>query len=350
MASVVVLFLALGLLALVGWIAFGSEERAAPGEKPATTARKAPSSPGREPSLTEPAARSAAQAAPPTPVEPGDLALESHRGTTIAAPDFQGTGGLRGHVSVSGGAAFPSHWTLVLSPSRVLPGREFAREQSFEFSQGETDFRLSDLPLGGYDVTLQAPGLQSLPHPVLLEPANRSPFVNLQLYAAGELHGRLLNAEGDPQPEIDVHLTAQPEGQTRSLQSDRIGRFRFTGVLDGSYTLVVGDPVNPLTEPRRLNFRAPSMNLPDITLPALSALRLRVLDTAGNGIPHAQVRGAGSLGGSVDGRTNIDGWLTIPYLPPGRYRLQVEHPSVGEGRVAVDVQAERTAESSVVLR
>ena len=341
--------LLLGLLALAGlglvvWLGRGEAVPAGGGASAA-----APNE-GGHPGVTTPAPEGAVSPAPaperqaePAAVSPPstpDLAL----GGTRKPPDGfgPGTAEIRGYVETSDTTPFPQRWSLALEPSTTLVGRELVEARVVEFSGGVQEFRVANLPLGGYDLIARAEGMNGRRHAVLLNRAGMSPYVTLQLYPAGYLVGRVVDDEGLATEGLRVTLRGAGLEEPRATETDSLGGYRFDQVLDGEYTLTFGDVRSPLLPPTSLRFTAPTMTVPDRELPPVSRLDLLVLDAEGQPVLGARVEGSGPKGGYVSGETDGQGRLRAAHLPPGRYRLTAEHEVLGRVRRSFEVEPEPT--------
>lgn len=265
------------------------------------------------------------------------------------AKRFRGYGGLRGHVEARGGAAFPESWSLLFAPSRFLDGQGNPIERRVEFTGGVRDFEVEGLPLGGYDVRIAAPGWNSRIFPVLLERTTPIPFVNLEIYPAGHLEGRLVGADKLPAEGVAVFIEALADGERLDAVSDLAGVFRFTNVLDGEYRLYVGPKNNPLIEPLSLSFLSPAMYLPDFELPVLGEVEFIVTDIEGLPLAGVSLHGSGTAGGVVEGLTGADGTLLVRFLPAGRYRVRADLEGKSTRRTSFDLTTEERAEVHVRL-
>jgi len=267
---------------------------------------------------------------------------------------FEGQqGSLRGHLEVQGEEPFPARWRLVLRPSITLPGREHAVARTLEFADGRQEFEVPDVPLGGYDVSAEAERFNGPAQGVLLEPGNEHPFVNLILVPAGVLEGRILDAHGMPAEGVPITLFDAHSVVHGEAWTDASGVFRFEGLPDGAYDLLVGKLTAPLLPERRpVRFRAPHLTFPDVELPPLGEIHVRVVDSFARPLEGVEVRGSGSNGGLIEGRTDFDGRLVARHLPAGRFRLRLEHPNFAQEyarRVAVDVEAGKVTQAPVRL-
>ncbi len=332
MIALVLVFVA----GLVGFFWLGRGERPS-GRTLAPTAEALPEDAARAAELTPaelPPSDGALTAAEARELEPFAAARNSAQKPPGAL------GSLRGHVTVSGEEAFPREWHLVLRPSLLLPDREHAVARTLEFSDGREDFEVRELPLGGYDVFAQAAGFNGQVLPVLLETGNEHPFVNLRMVPAGELEGRILDAEGLPAEGIRVTLFAVEGGAAREAVSDARGVYVFEQLPDGAYELLLGKATAPLRPERHpVRFLAPRLTFPDITLPALGEIHVRVVDSFERPLEGVEVRGSGTNGGVIEGKTDWDGRLVAKHLPAGTFRIRLQHPGFEEQyarRIAVD--------------
>jgi len=264
---------------------------------------------------------------------------------------FAGPAGvLRGHVEVSGDGPFPTVWTLVLRPSNTLYGRELATERVVEFDGAEQDFTVRDLPLAGYDVLARAAGMNGLALPVLIDKHNPSPFVNLRISPAGFLEGLVRDADGIGADGFPLALLHLPGGGAVEIVTDELGRFRFDGVLDGSYQLILGEVSSPIvTDRQQLRFQAPSMILPDIELPPLGRLILKLVDEQRRLLPDATIKGSGNQGGLIEGATDAYGLFEARYLPAGRYRIRLELEGYVSRRVTLEIQEGEAQEMTLQM-
>ena len=186
-----------------------------------------------------------------------------------------------------------------------------------------------------------------------LEKGNEHPFLNLRLVPCGVLEGRIVDATGLPAEGIPITLLQEGVSDTREALTDGSGRYRFETLPDGAYDLLVGRPSAPILPERRpVLFAAPRLTFPDVELPPLATLHVRVVDSLARPLEGVEVVGSGTNGGLIDGHTDFNGELTVHHLPAGHFRLRLQHPTLGAAyarRVAVDLVAGETGEAPVRL-
>jgi hypothetical protein len=294
------------------------------------------------------------------PARPGQEELAPAESELEPLREVQGSpvaggprGSLRGRLEVQGEEPLPDTWRLIARPSRFLPERETAVERRLEFTDGRREFVLPDLPLGGYDVQAEAEGFNGQVLPLLLERGGEHPFVVLHLVPAGTLEGRVVDSEKAPAEGIPISLFDQQSGAAREAVTDARGVFRFEKLPDGAYDLLIGKDTAPLVRERRpVRFSAPRLTFPEIELPPLGTIDLRVVDSLSRPLEGVEVRGSGTNGGLVDGRTDFEGRIVARHLPAGHFRLRLEHPALDSAysrRITLEVNAGAVAEARVPL-
>jgi hypothetical protein len=345
---------ALSILAGLVWLWLGQGERSterthAPREETAGAATD-------ESAELIPAAPPDGGAEPvPTTDGPRELEPFAHDGPGRTAAQFPAgrTGSLRGRVEVGGEEPFPRVWRIVARPSALLAGRETAVERALEFDDGRQEFELTGLPLGAYDVFAEAGGFNGQVQSIALEKGSEHPYVSLRMIPAGTLEGRVVDVDGVPAEGIPITLFTVEDQNVREAVTDVNGVYRFERLPDGAYEVLIGRATSPLMPERRpLRFQAPRLTHPDIELPPLGAIHVRVVDSLERPLEGVEVRGSGTNGGLVEGTTDYDGRLLAQHLPQGHFRLRLSHPAFDERharRIAVDVVARKVTEAPVRL-
>jgi hypothetical protein len=337
--SVLAAIAVLALLAVGAAIFFGSRERearigASPNAQPHDAAPpEAPAFEGRVELGTGPSG----------PAQyPTDLPLELR---------FEGTGKLTVYAFAKDGAPFPEHWLLALEPSQVLVAGKHARGRRLSFDQGEREVALEDLELGGYDLRAFANGLCAQAQQVLLaKPDDDNLVVHVVFFPAGFLTGRVVDSNGAPVADVGVVLESAESHERREGQTDPAGVYLFETVLDGEYTLFVGEPINPLTRGRELAFAAPSLHMADIEVPVLGDIAIQVVDRAGRAVAGARIEGYGIAGGRVALVSDEQGRALARHLPPGDATLVASTDDGNQGREKLTLAAGARAEITLRLR
>jgi hypothetical protein len=256
---------------------------------------------------------------------------------------FSGSGRIEGRLALPEGVAAPARWTLVLEPSRALIGGDSARGRRVEFSAGELEFSLADVPLGGYEIYAEAPRMSGRhEHFFLARPDSTQLYQDLVLRPAAFVEGRVTDVHGSPVEGLPIHLTALGAGTTYSAICDAGGHYLFDAVADGEYRLEVGHRDAPLAPARELSVLPPSLHMPDLSVPELFDLDVLVLDREGRPLEGALVRGWGSAGGRVEVASDVNGRARARYLPAGRVTLDAsvpDSPEAGHARLRLELPA-----------
>ncbi len=292
----------------------------------------------------------------PAPAEPlrtevaggGAPAIEVGAPRRIDRPlgSLDGRGRLRGSVEVARGE-FPPTWRLILSPSETIRGQAAGEARVLDFTAAEREFELDDLPLAGYDLRVEAPGMNTRVQRVLLEKPVTDQFVVLQLVPTGFVDGRVLDEDGGPVAALPVVLEAVPAGTRQSIETDPGGAFHLAGVLDGDYRITAGDPDLPLSS-KELRFVAPSLHV-ELRVPVLGHVTCRVVDAFGASVEGVEVLGFGPRGASVSGVSDRAGLVQLPHLPPGSYRLVADDEHHGRGRARLELAPGERGEARLAL-
>lgn len=271
----------------------------------------------------------------PMPADPTAEALRRLRD-----PDrFRGRGSLRGALMLPGGLPSPKEWTISLSPSRTLAGREHAVERTATIAgaQGEprTEFEIDDVPFGGYDVRAYTDGYASRPTSVTIEKTASRPYVTFSFEPLGTVRGALEDEEGRPLADVDVHLRLRRTGDVLSGRSRADGTWFFDGVETGAWSLVVGPLDAPEIAPVDFdNTGARSSNLGTQRLPVRALLRVSVQDESRHPVPDLEVVGYNDTGANVAGRTDAMGVFEARRVPLGNWKILARD---GEGRSVRDM-------------
>ncbi len=271
----------------------------------------------------------------------------------LDASRFQGTARIEGYLILPRGVEPPQSWALVLAPSKVLIGGDRAVARRVEFEHGETTFTLTEVPLGGYELRAEAPRMSGATEYLLLaRPEAQHAVVHLALSPAAFVSGRVVDAEGAAVAGLEVLLEPEGGGERRSATTGPSGAYLFELVPDGSYRLLAGDPHAPIAPARELLVGPPSLHMPDLVVPVLSVLQIRVVDRDSRPVPGARVEGWGSQGGRISAVTDERGLARASFLPAGRYSIRASAPAGAPplgGHTRIELPRDGSEELVVVL-
>lgn len=313
------LLLGLAIVGVVAWMLLGGDDGSAAHEaiSPLPGVSEEESSTGASSSSVN---RSAPlQDAPVAEFTTAD-GQRAEKGTL---PKFYGRGSIRGLVSVASGVTLPPEFTLHIGPSDSLFGREHAESRSQVTTEAE--FVFEDIPLGGYDVWVAAPGMNSRRNPVLLTQAVPSPYVVLKVAPTGFVDGYVVNKDGRPAAELRVALDAVHSDQRIETQTRQDGFYVFDDVPDGEYQISFGPLDAPLVPPRDLVFQAPSMRFPNVELPPTADILIHTTDRDGKAVGEVTLTGFGRPSGRLSLVTDLAGNGWARNLPLGRYKVSARN-------------------------
>jgi hypothetical protein len=105
-------------------------------------------------------------------------------------------------------------------------------------TNAEGKFRITGIPAGGYEVTLDRVGYvapsEMTRGPVMLTPDEKKDNLQLKLVPVGAISGRVLDADGQPVGWISVEALQGAYAQRSGMTDDR-GQYRIGGLSPGKY-------------------------------------------------------------------------------------------------------------------
>jgi hypothetical protein len=327
----------LALLAVLLWALRTGEPPSAPSAGPQAELPPAPPEETHSPSLRYEVGEAPPSEAPARRVPLADRPRLDER------LRFEGVGVLEGRLDLPPGVPAPRAWSLVLEPSSVLIGGDGASARRVEFQDGELEFSLRDVPLGGYEIWAEAEGMRGRrEHLLLARPDAQLVYQDLRLLPLAFVEGRVIDAEGVAVPGLPMFLRASAGSGRLETRTDGAGLYLFERVPDGEHRLEAGFPDAPLAAPLELAVVSPSLHVPVIEVPRLFELVARVLDADGLELAGARVRGWCDRGGRIDALSDAFGLARAPFIPAGRVTLEAAHPArpdAGFARVHADFPA-----------
>jgi hypothetical protein len=330
------LAIVLGLsIVLVGGIVFMVGRK---GESHATPAHPGRSDPVPS-NVTEPTVRDAPLSEVALPPRANADPVPPPPGRAFGPDDYAGRGVLRGELILSPGVLQPNTWTLVLEPHPWLAGAEHAQKKSIAFEHGEHTFEVPDLPLGSYRVHAEVSKVNATDAAVQLVKSSSNQFVTLRLDPPGLIDGRVFADNREPADGLDVVLESK---STQVRMQTRIGpdaAFAFHDVLDGEYLLYLGPAEAPMFPPIDIAFRAPTLRIPDHTLPPTGTLDITALDEGNHTLSDVDVSGSAAPKGVLHVTTDSRGKAIARWLLPGVYRLNATAPDGRRSKSNIAVTA-----------
>ena len=315
--------LALAVIATAGWFVSRARENPNDGAELAPP----PTAPGSSaPSGATPGAPGAGAPRTEVPMELS-TALEVGRSATRPRPEptafderlLDGKGRIRGFVQAAPGIDFPETWTLRVGPSPSLIGHDRAETRELEFHAGEKEFALEDLPLGGYAISARAFGMASSEsHLLLARPGETDLYVVLQFAITSVVDGTVRLEDTSTVAGLELALEPDPSGPRITAITDALGRFAFTDVREGAYRLHFGRPESPVRESVEVKVLGHVEHLPDLVVPKLCELLVRVEREPGLPAVGVRLEGFGDKGGRFTAVTDERGEYRARFLPAGR--------------------------------
>lgn len=313
--------------------------RAPPGEAPAAPAPQA----SRPPPETSPNASPALRyeiGAESQPERPTQRIPPEARPRADERTRFAGTGVLEGRLRLPPGVPAPRTWSVVIAPSPVLIGGEHARPMREELTDGELEFSLTDVPLGGYEVWAEAEGMSGHhEHLLLARPDATLVYQDLRLVPLAIVEGRVVDEDGVGAAGLPMFLRPLAGSAALETRADGAGNYRFERVPDGEYRIEAGFTDASLAPVRELAVVSPSLRVPTLEVPRLHEVVALVLDDEGLPLSDALVRGWCRGGGRVEARSDAAGLARQPWIATGRLTLEAlvpERPEAGHVRLHVD--------------
>ena len=296
------------------------------------------------------------------PLPPGGLEIRAtaagHAAKRVQAlvPEAGATVDL-GSVALDAGLAIRGRVTDVdgvgIGGARVTATAESAAPYSpFEAtSDADGGFAARGLEDDAYELVASAPGFARASATARAGDQD----VELRLEAAGEIGGRVVDADGRPVAEARVRAepadaSSRPRGRVLGSVEDEEGRFLLRDVAAGSWILRA--ETRGRGEASRPGVRVVAGRTTDagtLVLDRGGVIRGTVVDTDGSGIPGATVqaeRDLRSRGGRLQARSESGGRFELPGVPPGRFAVFASHPAFASSEpVVAEVEPEAEPEA-----
>jgi hypothetical protein len=154
--------------------------------------------------------------------------------------------------------------------------------------------------------------------------------VDVPLQATGAISGTILTATGVASANSQVVISS--DGFYRQTVSDSLGRYVFTAVPVGSYSLTVRDTISGATTSAVIvSVGQNQTTTQNASLLGLGSVQLQVNFARGVGafdVPVYLQAAAFGSGEILAGRTDLNGRVTIANIPVGNFSLRARHPAI----------------------
>jgi len=174
---------------------------------------------------------------------------------------------------------------------------------------------------------------------------------DVTLQPTGRIQGAIVSATGEQSVAARVLLSGTADAQTydqcvsgcvaetlakhkgkrevsREVLTDSLGRYQFSAVPVGQYTMTVIDPISLGRTSRTLSVEGNQTTVQNVTLLPLGRAELTVLSRNGQPVIDAiaYLTADAIVGQQVAGRTDFLGRLTVANIPQGNYQLRITDP------------------------
>ncbi|HWS88659.1 MAG TPA: carboxypeptidase regulatory-like domain-containing protein, partial [Pyrinomonadaceae bacterium] len=271
-------------------------------------------------------------------------------------------GSIHGRVTQPDGVSGSASPLSVFSPMPVLTEGEHWGEITTQRprttqSGGDGAYRMDGVNPGTFRVTTSSP---FFPTPVSaggVLPPNGDAEVNFSLVntLAGKIQGTIYKPGGTTTAGSGVKVALGGGALADvSVTTDAAGRYEFAEVFaEGGYWLTATDPATGETNRVRISVQKNKDVLADITLRGRGALRVTVVDGAGNPVQNAQLSLAGgeypNAQRYIDLTPAMNGVFEFGNLPEGPYAVSATQNGLA-GRASADVATGATVEVTVQLQ
>jgi len=280
---------------------------------------------------------------PIAPAERAPAAAESNE-NPLDKQRFQGRGRLRGVVATEPpNQPLPAGTKLVLRPSKVFVGTGATQSREVELAT-DGRFALEDLPLGGYELSIDSVELDA-PHTqvLLAKPDTQDLFVRLVAFPSGAIDGRAFESNGAGAEGLAIVLQDATSGAVWTTNCASGGAFRFEHVHEANYRVFAGTAEVPLVPPLEVVFKRPHATLPDIQLPRSRSSTSKPSTCTARRSPKPRSPASVRRAGALRATTGDDGKARVRFLPAGDYDVFAQVASIGRQKQRVALALDEPA-------
>lgn len=266
-------------------------------------------------------------------------------GTPRATLDIEiPAGAIEGTISDRTTGRPPERSFVVVLHGTREPGDRLFDLVAVDHASPDGSFRIEGLATGTYRVVAAAPGLAQDERLVEVVEGGATPQVDLVLGPGCTLSGVVRGPDGRPRPGAVLWIEREDTGTVDIISIDRVrsdadGTWRVESLASASYRVTACLPGEAAWTERV--FVGGAETHVEIQVPGGATLDVRVTGPGGGPVPGAFVRpvhlGSQPLrapiwfmaGFADDGTGTVDasGHFVRGSLPPGPYRIEVEHPA-----------------------
>lgn len=198
-------------------------------------------------------------------------------------------------------------------------------------------YLLPGLPSGNLELTSSFPhnqGTKLLGIPLnTMVTVGKTTVTNINIEPTGSVSGVVVTASGEASVASSISLTMNDNGRwfTRNGATDSLGRFNFSAVPIGVYTLSVSDARTSAITTAVITVTQNQMTVQNLTLNGTGSVQVLVNFASGIGAANVDVYmqlSAVDNSYSFKGRTDAQGRISI-LVPVGAYKIRVAHPLDG---------------------
>lgn len=239
------------------------------------------------------------------------------------------------YATISDGDADPAMLTVFARRAGDVP-------ITGSWSSSQSRFVFDALPLGRYSLTVgMAPDESTSPEAeVSLDRVGQTVKVSLSAPALAPIEGSVVDSQGTPVVDAWVRAALSPRHyplQARSLPAtltDQDGNFTLSHVPPGQYEITASSPLGEV----KLNGVPAGAQGIQLKVAEYAAMSGVVVRPSGEAVTSFELRYESDEESSADRIDSADGAWSLPWLPPGSYRVTVAS-SEAESSVQVSLAA-----------
>ncbi|MGE0395488.1 MAG: collagen binding domain-containing protein [Kofleriaceae bacterium] len=281
-------------------------------------------------------------------VASGKIILRAERGEWYGeATDYATADGDPIEITVRRGSTLVLH-VVALANGAPIPNAKVDIDSRELYTNASGTIRARGLDPTGERFTVTADGFGTWRGDLELdtEHPTAEKEMTVKLASGAPVSGIVVDERGERVPEAWVSISAvTPDGWSDSVSANERGEFTFTGISPGKHEIHASSQIH-LAKPDQLITHdgvAPTTGIV-VTVGLGAELAGRVVDSAGNPVAGASIRGASGA------ETDADGRFVATGLEPGELAVSAAIDSRASEEVTVAVAAGKRSEVQLVVR